>query len=102
MTFSIIARDPNSASFGVAVCTAVPCVGAMVPHAKSGIGAIATQSFVNVELGRDGVKLLEVGMSHKSALQGLLADDHGANLRQVAAIDPMGRTYPDRVAAIAH
>jgi len=93
MTFSIIARDPNSSSFGVAVCTAVPCVGAMVPHAKSGVGAIATQSFVNVELGRDGMKLLELGMSPKAALEGLLADDAGANVRQVAGIDAMGRTF---------
>src|SRR5205085_4467521 len=50
VTFSIIARDPKSAAFGVAVCTAVPCVGAIVPHAKSGVGAIATQSYSNIDL----------------------------------------------------
>ncbi len=93
MTFSIIARDPNSASFGVAVCTAVPCVGAVVPHAKSGVGAIATQSFTNVNLGRDGLKLLELGLSPKAALEGLLADDPGASVRQVAGIDAQGRTF---------
>ncbi|MHB8377409.1 MAG: DUF1028 domain-containing protein, partial [Dehalococcoidia bacterium] len=93
MTFSIIARDPKSASFGIAVCTAVPCVGALVPHAKSGVGAVATQSYVNVDLGRDGLKLLELGMSPRSALEGLLADDPGAALRQVAAIDVLGRTF---------
>ena len=93
MTFSIIARDPKSASFGVAVCTAVPCVGAVVPHAKSGVGAIATQSFTNVNLGRDGLKLLELGMSPKAALEGILADDPGASVRQVAGIDAHGRTF---------
>ncbi|MDE3096830.1 MAG: DUF1028 domain-containing protein [Chloroflexota bacterium] len=93
MTFSIIARDPESASFGVAVCTAVPCVGALVPHAKSGVGAVATQSYVNVDLGRDGLKLLGLGMSPQAALEGLLADDPGAALRQVAAIDAQGRTF---------
>lgn len=93
MTFSIIARDPNSASFGIAVCTAVPCVGALVPHARSGIGAVATQSYVNVDLGRDGLTLLGLGMSPKAALEGLLADDPGAELRQVAGIDAQGRTF---------
>ncbi len=93
MTFSIIARDPKSASFGIAVCTAVPCVGALVPHAKSGVGAVATQSYVNVDLGRDGLKLLDLGMSPRAALEGLLADDPGAALRQVAAIDAQGRTF---------
>ena len=93
MTFSIIARDPKSAAFGVAVCTAVPCVGAIVPHAKSGVGAIATQSYANIDLGRDGLRLLELGMSPKSALEALLADDPGAALRQVAGIDAEGRTF---------
>ena len=93
MTFSIIARDPRSAAFGVAVSTAVPCVGAMVPWARSGVGAIATQSHTNVDLGRDGLKLLELGMSPRAALGGLLADDPGARLRQVAGIDAQGRTF---------
>jgi uncharacterized Ntn-hydrolase superfamily protein len=93
VTFSIIARDPHSASFGVAVCTAVPCVGALVPHAMSGVGAVATQSYVNADLGRDGIRLLALGMSPKSALKAMLADDPGAHLRQVAAIDAQGRTF---------
>ncbi len=93
MTFSIIARDPNSASFGVAVSTAVPCTGALVPHARSGVGAVATQSYVNVDLGRDGLRLLEMGMSPRAALEALLADDPAANVRQVAAIDAQGRTF---------
>jgi uncharacterized Ntn-hydrolase superfamily protein len=93
MTFSIIARDPDSAAFGVAVSTAVPCVGAVVPHAKSGVGAIATQSQTNVDLGVGGLVLLERGLSPRAALEGLLAEDPGATHRQVAGIDAQGRTF---------
>jgi uncharacterized Ntn-hydrolase superfamily protein len=93
MTFSIIARDSNSDAFGVAVSTAVPCVGAMVPWAKAGVGAIATQSFTNVELGREGLKLFEAGLSPRAALEGMLAEDPNAPLRQVAGIDAKGRMF---------
>jgi len=93
VTFSIIARDPDSAAFGVAVSTAVPCVGAIVPHAKSGVGAIATQSYSNIDLGREGLRLLEFGLSPRAALEGLLAEDPGCDLRQVAGIDAQGRTF---------
>ena len=102
MTFSIIARDPASAAFGVAVSTAVPCVGAMVPWAKSGVGAIATQSYTNVELGREGLKLIEAGLSPRAALDGLLAGDPGASLRQVAGIDASGRTFAHTGADCVH
>lgn len=93
MTFSIIARDPDSAAFGVAVSTAVPCVGALVPHAKSGVGAIATQSYTNVDLGIEGLRLLEHGISPRAALEALLAEDDGRDVRQVAGIDARGRTF---------
>ena len=93
MTFSIIARDPERGHFGVAVSTAVPCVGAMVPHAKAGVGAIATQSFTNVMLGIDGLRLLEIGLSPEAALTSLLAEDPEAARRQVAGIDAQGRTF---------
>jgi uncharacterized Ntn-hydrolase superfamily protein len=93
ITFSIIARDPESAAFGVAVSTAVPCVGAVAPHAKSGVGAIATQSYTNVDLGTEGLRLLEFGISPKAALESLLAEDAGRDVRQVAGIDAQGRTF---------
>jgi uncharacterized Ntn-hydrolase superfamily protein len=93
MTFSIVARDPASAAFGVAVSTAVPCVGAMVPWAKSGVGALATQSYTNVELGREGLRLIEAGLGPRAALERLLAEDPGASVRQVAGIDAQGRTF---------
>ena len=93
MTFSIIARDPESGLLGVAVSTAVPAVGAMVPHVKPGVGAIATQSHTNVRLGIDGLRLLEQGLSPEAALTQLLAEDEGAALRQAAAIDAQGRVF---------
>jgi len=93
MTFSIIARDPESGMFGVAVSTAVPCVGAVVPHVKAGVGAIASQADTNVRLGIDGLPLLEQGLSPEEALTSLLAKDKQAALRQCAGIDARGRVF---------
>jgi uncharacterized Ntn-hydrolase superfamily protein len=93
MTFSIIARDPEHGLFGVAVSTAVPCVGAMVPHVKAGVGAIATQSHTNIRLGVDGLRLIELGRSPEEALSSLLGEDEGAGLRQAAGIDTQGRVF---------
>ena len=93
MTFSIIARDPETGAFGVAVSTAIPCVGAMVPHVKAGVGAIATQSRTNVRLGIDGLWLLELGLSPEAALTSLLAEGEQAPLRQCAGIDARGRVF---------
>ena len=93
MTFSIIARDAETGAFGVAVSTAVPCVGAMVPHVKPGVGAIATQSYTNARLGVDGLTLLGRGSSPEEALRALLAEDEQAELRQCAGIDARGRIF---------
>jgi uncharacterized Ntn-hydrolase superfamily protein len=93
MTFSIIARDPESGAFGVAVSTAVPAVGAIVPHVRPGVGAVATQSYTNVRLALDGLPLFERGMSPEEALTSLLAKDEQASIRQVAGIDAQGRTF---------
>jgi uncharacterized Ntn-hydrolase superfamily protein len=65
----------------------------MVPHAKSGVGAIATQSYTNVDLGVEGLRMLEHGISPRSALEALLAEDDGRDVRQVAGIDARGRTF---------
>ena len=93
MTFSIIARDPERGHFGVAVSTARPCVGAVCPYAKTGVGAIVSQSRVNVRLGTDGLRLLELGLSPEAALTALLQEDPEAAKRQVAGIDSRGRVY---------
>src|SRR3990172_7693961 len=93
MTFWIIARDAETGAFGVAVSTAVPCTGAMVPHVRAGVGAIATQSYTNARLGVDGLKLLARGSSPEEALRALLAEDEQAELRQCAGIDARGRIF---------
>jgi uncharacterized Ntn-hydrolase superfamily protein len=90
-TFSIAARCPRTGMVGVAVCTAVPAVGALCPFARPRVGAVATQSFVNPYLGIDGLKLLEQGLSAQEALDQLLAGDPGRERRQVSVVDGHGR-----------
>ena len=82
-----MARDRKSGDFGVASATAAPCVGALLPYAIEGVGAIATQAWVNVNLGYLGLELMRNGVSVGSALEGLLADDQGRKKRQVIGID---------------
>ena len=63
MTFSIAARCPETGMVGVAVSTAVMCVGSLVPFLRPGVGAVATQSFVNPYIGLKGVEYLAAGMA---------------------------------------
>jgi len=90
-TFSITARCDHSGMLGVAVSTAVPAVGAICQYVKAGVGAIATQSWVNPYLGIDGLKLLEQGMSAQEALDSLIANDPGRDDRQLGIVDAQGR-----------
>lgn len=91
MTFSIVARDPETGELGIATATAGPAVGALVPHGRSGIGAIATQALTNPYLAYDGLDLLETGDAH-TALAGALARDHAADIRQVVIVDAAGQS----------
>jgi uncharacterized Ntn-hydrolase superfamily protein len=86
-TFSIVARDSRTGDFGVGTCTAAPCVGVFLPFAQEGVGAIATQAWVNVNLGHQGLELMRSGLSVRSALEALLAEDDGRARRQVIGID---------------
>jgi len=86
-TYSIVARCKKTGDFGVASATAVPCVGAMLPFAQEGVGAIATQAWVNVNLGHQGLQMMSQGLSVKSSLEALLADDPGRAKRQVIGVD---------------
>lgn len=86
-TYSIIAKDKETGELGVAVQSHWFSVGSVVPWAKAGVGAIATQSFVKVEYGPDGLALMESGMTSKEALNTLLTKDDGKAVRQVAMID---------------
>ncbi|HLI10389.1 MAG TPA: DUF1028 domain-containing protein [Alphaproteobacteria bacterium] len=91
MTWSIVARDPTSGAFGVAVTTRFFAVGALCPHARSGVGALSTQALVNPTFGPRGLDLLADGLAPAEAMGLLLADDEGREHRQLHLIDKAGR-----------
>jgi uncharacterized Ntn-hydrolase superfamily protein len=86
-TFSILAVSLNMKLMGVAVASGSTSVGERVPHAKPGVGVIATQAYTNVAYGTKGSELLSRGLSPKEALDSLLAEDAKRELRQVAIMD---------------
>jgi uncharacterized Ntn-hydrolase superfamily protein len=90
-TYSIVARDPQSGQLGVAVQSHWFSVGSLVPWAQAGVGAIATQSFVEVRYGTAGLDLLASGLSAQRTLDALLAADANPGVRQVAMIDAGGQ-----------
>ena len=90
-TFSIVARDPDTGALGVAVQSHWFSVGAIVPWAEAGVGAVATQSFVDPSYGPLGLAIMRSGRSAPDALKALLAGDEGRDVRQVAMIDALGR-----------
>ena len=92
MTFSIAARCPRTGMLGVATSSKALAAGGMVPYCRSGIGAIASQSFVNPYLGFDGLELLEHGLPAERAIERLIEADPGRELRQLAVVDKQGRT----------
>jgi uncharacterized Ntn-hydrolase superfamily protein len=91
MTWSIIARDRDTGQFGIAVATRFFAVGALVPHVKSRIGAIATQALVNPFYGTEGLRLLEQGKSARDVVRAITAADAGRDHRQVHVLDAQGR-----------
>ena len=105
-TYSIVARDPVSGAFGVAVQSHWFSVGSTVPWAEAGVGAVATQSFVEVSFGPRGLALMRDGKAASEALEILLASDPGKDGRQVALIDKKGRvaawTGPKCIDAAGH
>jgi uncharacterized Ntn-hydrolase superfamily protein len=90
MTWSIIARDASGA-FGVAIATRFFAVGALCPHAQSGVGALSTQALVNPHYGRQGLDLLRAGVSAAEVVERLVAPDEGREHRQLHVIDAAGR-----------
>ena len=89
-TYSIVAFDEETGELGVAVQSHWFSVGFLVPWAKAGVGAVATQSFVKVDYGPEGLNRMENGESAVEALNSLLAEDEGEAVRQVAMIDVKG------------
>ncbi len=90
-TFSIAACDPGTGEIGVAVQSKFIAVGAVVPWAKAGVGAVATQSFANLSYGPRGLKRLQEGKSPTEVIALLTADDPEKEQRQVGIISAGGR-----------
>lgn len=91
MTYSIVARDPRTGFFGIAVASRFFAVGGIVPHVKPGVGAVATQAFVNPLYGIDGLRLLSEGQVPADVARALSDADGGRDQRQFHLIDAQGR-----------
>jgi uncharacterized Ntn-hydrolase superfamily protein len=92
MTWSIVAHDPTTGAFAVAVTTCAFAVGASCPHVRAGVGAVSTQSFTNRYLGPAVLDAMARGLPPAAAIEGALAGDEGRHLRQIHAVDRFGRT----------
>jgi uncharacterized Ntn-hydrolase superfamily protein len=90
MTYSIVARDKDTGEFGVAVQSHYFQVSPAVPWALAGVGAVATQSQVNISYGPLGLDLLQAGYTAEQALKALTAGDPNADVRQCAIVDVNG------------
>jgi uncharacterized Ntn-hydrolase superfamily protein len=90
-TFSIVAYDPVNQDWGVAVASKFFAVGSVVPWAKAGVGAIATQAFANTSFGPRGLALLGEGADAGAALKVLIEGDTGRAQRQAGIVDAKGR-----------
>jgi uncharacterized Ntn-hydrolase superfamily protein len=91
MTWSIVARDASGA-LGVAVASRLFAVGALCPHARSGVGALSTQALVNPTYARPALDLMAEGVPPAEVVRVLTAADEGRESRQLHAIDAQGRT----------
>ena len=106
MTYSIAARDPQTGELGVAVQSAYFTVGPVVPWVEAGVGAVATQSLVNVAFGPGGLGLLRAGFGAAKVVEALLAADSDPDGRQLAVVDASGaaaaHTGPRCIPAAGH
>jgi uncharacterized Ntn-hydrolase superfamily protein len=90
-TFSIVAFDPKTKDLGVAVESKFIAVGSVVPFARAGVGAVATQSFANTSYGPKALALLKRGLASKDVLKRLVESDRAAAQRQAGIVDVHGR-----------
>jgi uncharacterized Ntn-hydrolase superfamily protein len=90
-TYSIVACDLDARQWGVAVQSKFPAVGAVVPWAEPGVGAIATQSYANPRYGPEGLGLIRSGKSAQETVEALVAADKDKDKRQVGVVDAQGR-----------
>lgn len=91
MTYSIVARDPETGELGVAVQSHAPAVGSLCPFAEADVGAVATQSIVDPSYGPRGLGAMRDGEAAADGLARLTAEDDGRDVRQVAFVDAEGR-----------
>jgi len=91
MTWSLVAHDPDTGAFAVAVATCAFAVGASCPHLRAGVGAVSTQSFTNRYLGPAILDAMARGLSAEAAVRSAVAGDDGRGIRQVHAVDRHGR-----------
>jgi uncharacterized Ntn-hydrolase superfamily protein len=90
MTFSIVAREPDASLFGIAIASSSPAVAARCAHARTGVGAVATQNITNPALGPAVLDLLQRGRQADVAVEAALASEPYAAYRQLLAIGPSG------------
>lgn len=90
-TYSITACDRERRQWGIAVESKFLAIGAVVPWAEAGVGAIATQAWINVSYGHDGLRLLRDGRSAQETVEVLVANDEQRDLRQLGVVDAAGR-----------
>jgi uncharacterized Ntn-hydrolase superfamily protein len=86
-TYSIVARDPDTGEMGVAVQSHWFSVGSIVAWGEAGVGVVATQSFVNVSFGPRGLELLKQGKNAEEAVDVLISEDEGRDVRQLAILN---------------
>jgi uncharacterized Ntn-hydrolase superfamily protein len=90
MTWSLVARHPDTGAFGIAVATRFFAVGALCPHALGGVGALATQALINPTYGPRGLRLLREGVPAQTVVDVLTASDEGRATRQLHVQDATG------------
>ena len=89
-TFSIVAHDPEKGEWGIAVQSKFLAVGSVVPWARAGVGAVATQSWANSSYGPRGLAMMETGLSAQEVVTRLTDEDKDRALRQVGIVDASG------------
>ena len=92
MTFSIVGRCRRSGMFGVAITTSSICVGARCPHARAGVGAVASQNVTDPNLGPLLLDALETGLDAEKALERVITGRGNLDWRQLTVVDSQGRT----------
>ncbi|MEG5262986.1 DUF1028 domain-containing protein [Pseudomonas sp. JDS28PS106] len=92
MTFSIVARCPDSGQFGIAISSSSIAVGARCPWLRPGVGAVSSQNITLPALGPETLNLLEQGLAPEQALDKVLTSNGYSQYRQITAIDAHGRT----------